>query len=80
MKKNKIAYPCTWSFRAIGINKEDMIRDIKIIMASRKYELKDANKKGKYLSLNLSLWVHSEIERNGIFNTIKSCDSVTVVL
>lgn len=80
MEKNKVSYPCTWSFRAIGMNKDDMTRDIKIIMASRTYELKEANKKGKYLSLNIRLKVKSEAERNGIFNTIKACDSVTMVL
>jgi putative lipoic acid-binding regulatory protein len=80
MEKNDITYPRSWSYRVIGLNKDDMTRDIKIIMASRKYALEDANKKGKYISLHLELIVSSEDERNGTFAALKGCDSVTMVL
>ncbi|MDC7233642.1 MAG: DUF493 domain-containing protein [Spirochaetales bacterium] len=78
--KKKINYPCSWSFRVIGLNQADMERDVKIIMAQREHSLKPSNKKGKYLSLNLSMTVGSEAERNSVFNAIKNCDSITMVL
>lgn len=80
MDKKDIKYPRGWSFRVIGLNKEDMERDIKLIMAQRKYTLEESNKKGKYLSLNLSITVGSEAERNSVFNALKNTDSVTMVL
>lgn len=80
LDKKDIKYPRGWSFRVIGINKEDMERDIKLIMAQRTHKLEEANKKGKYLSLNLSLTVGSEAERNSIFNALKNTDSVTMIL
>lgn len=75
-----IKYPCEWSFRVIGLNKTDMERDVVLIMAQRKHTLKEANKKGKYLSLNLSLIVGSKVERNSVFNALKNTDSVTMVI
>ncbi len=57
-----------------------MEKDIAIVLAERKHELKEGNKKGKYLSLNLTLTVHSEEERNSLFTALKSAESVTMVL
>lgn len=80
MDKKDIVYPRGWSFRVIGLDQKLMERDIRLIMAKRKFTLKESNKKGKYLSLNLSLTVGSEAERNTIFNALKNCDSVTMVI
>jgi putative lipoic acid-binding regulatory protein len=80
-KKTKIeGYPLSWSFKVIGLDKTDMVRDIELIMAQREYSLEESNKKGKYLSLNLTLTVASDAERTSVFNTLKNTDSVTMVL
>jgi uncharacterized protein len=80
LNKKDIKYPCEWSFRVIGLNKTDMERDVVLIMAQRKHSLEESNKKGKYLSLNLSMTVGSEAERNSVFNALKNTVSVTMVL
>ena len=80
MKKAEITYPCEWSFRVIGLDKEAMTEDIKNIMADRSYTLIESNKKGKYLSLNLSLNVDSKNERNILFAALKSSASITMVI
>lgn len=78
--ENKIIYPRLWSYRLIGLQKKDMERDIRMIMAERKFSLEDANKKGKDLSLNLSLMISSEAERNSLFNALKNTNSIKMVL
>ncbi len=80
MKKAEITYPCKWSFRVIGLDKEAMTGDIRNIMADRAYTLGESNRKGKYLSLNLSLDVDSRNERNILFAALKSSTSVTMVI
>ena len=80
MDKKEIIYPRGWSFRIIGMDKGDMLRDIASIMAERKHELKEGNKKGKYMSLNVKLTVMSEEDRNSLFTALKGAESVTMVL
>lgn len=80
MKKPEIVYPRQWEFRVIGTDKALMTQAVAAAMADREYELSEANRKGKYLSLNLKVSVDSQEERNLIFNALKSAPSVTMVL
>ena len=80
MDKKEIIYPRGWSFRIIGTDKEKMLGDIALVMGERKHELKNGNKKGKYISLNLKLTVDSEEDRNALFTALKNSDSVTMIL
>jgi uncharacterized protein len=80
MKKAEITYPCEWSFRVIGKDKEHLAGDIKKIMSDRMYRMEESNRNGKYVSLNLKLTVDSKQERNLIFAALKSSANVTMVL
>ena len=50
MDKKEIIYPRGWAFRIIGMDRKQMLNDIALVMGERKHELKDGNKKGKYIS------------------------------
>jgi len=80
MEKQEITYPCTWSYKIIGLDREAMDREVRTILDRKKYTLTDSNKKGKYLSLNLSLIVESESERNSLFNSLKESPVIVMVL
>ncbi len=80
MKQDEILYPCNWSYKVIGTSRDDLYRDIKQIMSQRSYSLEDSRKNGKYISLNLSLTVDSKMERNLIFQALKSSSSVKMVI
>lgn len=80
MEKQEITYPCTWSYKVIGLNRDVMDREIRTILDRKEFTLTDSNKKGKYLSLNLSLSVSSESERNSLFTALKESPGIVMVL
>ncbi len=80
MNENKLEYPRSWSYKVFGLQRQDMVRDITLIMAQREYSLQDSKQNGKYLSLNLTLTVGSEAERNSLFTALKNTDSIKMVL
>ncbi|MDC7240177.1 MAG: DUF493 domain-containing protein [Spirochaetales bacterium] len=80
MKENKLEYPRVWRYKVFGVQKEDMVRDIGLIMAGREFSLQDSKSNGKFLSLELMLTIGSEAERNSLFGALKGSDSIRMVL
>jgi putative lipoic acid-binding regulatory protein len=87
MKKNPkkqppVHYPCGWSFRIIGRDKETMEQAIIAYMKDAEYLLTASNtsRAGKYVSLNLETVVADEDSRNQIYIDLKCLECVTLVI
>lgn len=82
MKKPVIKYPCQWSYKVIGSNKDLIAKSINNKLNNYPIDLtiSKQSKSGKYTSFNLSLNVENEKERDEIFNTLKNIESVKFVL
>lgn len=78
----KISYPCSWSYKVIGPDKDKVKEAITGIFTARDYKLRYANasRTGKYHSWSISLQVESEAERNNLFAELKSHTDIRVVI
>ena len=81
-KKPTIEYPCDWHYKVIGTDVDEMIKAIELITEGMEYKISSSNvsSKGKYLSLNLTVLVSSEIIRDIIFAKLKANEFVKMVL
>ncbi|RKZ17391.1 DUF493 domain-containing protein [bacterium] len=88
--KPEISYPCPWTFKVVGTNEDDLRRAVKVMLevcldpgsGERDFELglSRTSSGGKYLSLNLTLEVTSEEERDALYAGLKDCPEVLMVL
>ena len=81
-RKPDISYPCTWEYKVIGTNREQLE---KVIIESCKpavaeIVLSNVSSNGKYYSLNATLTVDTEEMRNTIFNLLQSNPAVKMVI
>lgn len=81
-EKLELTYPCSWSYKLIGYEKEAMQKAIHDVIIEREHKLKHSNvsKTGKYISLNLELLVHNEDDRNFIYQALKEHQNIKMVL
>ena len=81
-KKPKIEYPCNWDYKVIGRNVDEMIKAIELITEGMDYKVSPSNvsSKGNYFSLNLSVFVPSEVIRDIIFVNLEANEFVKMVL
>ena len=81
-EKLKLAYPCTWTYKLIGYEKEAIQRAIHEVILEREHDLSHSNasKTGKYVSMNLDLVITNEDERNFIFQALKDHQNIKMVL
>jgi len=77
-----INYPCKWKYKIIGDNLEKMLNSIDDIIAGLDADLTPSNisRKGKYYSLNLIVSVNTQEERDSIYQSLKLCSSIKIVL
>lgn len=75
-----IDYPCSWEFRVIGSGRDHLMVSIQAIVGNRAHKLVDGHRKGKWLSLGLTMTVHDEAERNSIYVALKEITGVKMVL
>ncbi|MBN1971607.1 MAG: DUF493 domain-containing protein [Candidatus Delongbacteria bacterium] len=82
MDKPKIDYPCEWSYKVIGTDPDTIQSFITDHFKGVHYSLEESKKssKGKYTSLQFSLIVENEQERNQIFQFINNIPTVKFVL
>ncbi|MBN1757163.1 MAG: DUF493 domain-containing protein [Chitinispirillaceae bacterium] len=82
MEKPVIEYPCTWSYRAIGTDKNVMMAEIPLKLGSIPYSITQGNtsRAGNYCSLNIDAIVQSESERLSITPMLRSIPGVKMVL
>ena len=81
-KKLELKYPCNWSYKVI-INAHCKIEHIvKNSVGDRTHQIsKSNNSKNKtYMSYKVSMLVHSDEDRVGIFHEFKKEDCVKIVL
>lgn len=81
-KKLELEYPCTWSYKLIGHEKEAIQKAIHDVILEREHTLKHSNnsKSGKYVSMNLDLVIQNEDERNFIYEALKAHQKIRMVL
>lgn len=81
-KKPKIEYPCNWDYKIIGTDVDQMISVIEKTVEGMEYNISSSNvsSKGKYFSLNLKVFVTSEVIRNIIFQKLESSEFVKMVI
>jgi putative lipoic acid-binding regulatory protein len=81
-KKPNIEYPCDWEYKVIGTDVDEMLKAIEQVVEGIEYRISSSNvsSKGKYFSLNLTVFVTSEVIRDIIFAKLKDCKSVKMVL
>ena len=81
-KKTKIEYPCDWHYKVIGTDVDEMIKAIDQVVIGMDYKISSSNvsSKGNYFSLNLKVFVTSEVIRDIIFSKLKGNEFVKMVL
>ena len=81
-KRPEIDYPCEWSFKVIGTDKQLVRNAAAGVMDQREYLLQysKSSKTGKYHSWNIDLVVKDEQERNQIYTDLKSHSDITMVI
>jgi len=89
-RRPEIVYPCPWSFKLIGTDEQDIRRAVTVTLAvcldrntgDREYELgvSRASRHGTYVSLNLTLEVLSESERDAVFAGLADCPEIRMVI
>ena len=80
--KLELTYPCSWSYKLIGHEKEALEKAIHDVIIEREHNLTHSNnsKTGKYVSMNLDLIIQNEDERNFIYEALKKHKNVKMVL
>lgn len=81
MEKLKINYPCKWSYKIIGSDKEQMQAAVFEILQD-KYEMlpSKSSVKGNYHSFDVHTQVSNEEERYRIFFALKDCEAIRFVI
>lgn len=81
-ERPEIEYPCTWVYKVIG---EDcsLLKDVIVTACSPlpvKISHSNKSSKGKYHSLNAELEVPTEEFRLKVYETLKCCPAVKIIL
>ena len=81
-KKPNIEYPCDWHYKVIGTDTDEMIKAIELAVEGLDYKITSSNisSKGNYFSLNLKVFVISEVIRDIIFAKLKDNEFIKMVL
>ena len=81
-QKLELAYPCDWTYKLIGSEKQAIQKAIHDVILEREHNVthSNASKTWKYVSLNLKLLVHNEDDRKFIFEALKKHQNIKMVL
>lgn len=81
-RKPEIEYPTNWFYKIIGTSVDEMIIAVEEIVVGHEYEITPSNisSNEKYFSLNLKVFVHSEIIRDIIFQKLEQHSSIKFVI
>jgi hypothetical protein len=81
-RKPDINYPCNWDYKIIGTDLDQMIEAIELIVEGMDYKISFSNvsAQGNYFSLNLTVFVNSEIIRDIIFSKLVESKFIKFVL
>jgi uncharacterized protein len=80
--KAQVDYPCSWVYKVIGKDQQQVRQAIAEIIQERRCIITRSNssKSGKYHCLNVELVVQNEELRNGLYRTLKSHPAIKMVL
>jgi len=80
--KLELQYPCDWAYKLIASEKKALEQAIHDVIEEREHKLAHSNnsKSGKYISMNLTLLVHNEDDRNFIYEALKAHSNIKMVL
>ena len=80
--KAKIDYPCRWLYKVIGSDEEQLYHALAEIIGNGAYHisLSNSSSTGKYICLNVEVFVESEEKRNSIYMNLKAHSQVEIVL
>jgi hypothetical protein len=78
----QIEYPCRWTYKVIGADKEQMRAAIANAVGDRPHNLAVSNrsKRGTYVCLTVELVVDNEEFRLSVYRALADHPSVTLVL
>ena len=81
-KKPEINYPAKWDYKIIGSNVDEMIKAVESMVIDLEYDITPSNisKKAKYFSLNITVFVPSEIVRDRIFQSLSVHPAIKFVI
>jgi len=81
-QKLELEYPCSWIYKLIGFEEQAIRSAVLDVILQREHSLVHSNKStsGKYVSMNLSLLIQNEDERNFIYESLKKHKNIKMVL
>ncbi len=81
-QKLELEYPCNWTYKVIGKEREVLEKAVHDVICDRTHTLEHSNQScsGTYLSMNLDLLVHNEEDRNFIYEALKAHQNIKMVL
>lgn len=81
-RKVQLEYPCTWAYKIIGPDADEMQRAVSEIIRDRAYKVfpSRSSKTAKYHCLNVELSVESESHHTALYEALKAHQAVKLVL
>ena len=82
-QKLELEYPCKWTFKVIGTNRERIEKAIAGCVPheeNRRVSFSNISRGGKYCSLNLEVTVTDEKTRTAIYIALKKHPDVKIVM
>lgn len=80
--KLEIDYPCVWQYKVIGMERKAVQAALSEKLGDAPYSLSESrtSRKGKYISLNLELTVHTEEQRLSLYNSLATDPAIRMIL
>jgi uncharacterized protein len=81
-KKPEIEYPCTWGYKVIGSDVDNILSAVEDSALGLEYSVKPSNvsKTGKYYSFNIEMEVPNEVVRDLVFENLQKNENIKYVL
>jgi len=78
----KLEYPCDWEYRVMCLCNKDIEEIVVDVVKDRSFTQKKGNisKTGKYQSYSITLLVHNDDDRVGLFHLFKQHKDVAMIL
>lgn len=80
--KLELEYPCSWKYKVVIRCEENIEQIVKDVLEDREHkkEVSKTSSKGKFESHTVELTVHSDEDRNNIFQSFSSHKQVKMVV
>ena len=80
-EKLELEYPCSWTYKLIGLEKDVIQQAVHDVIIEREHKLNPSNKSktGKYISMNLDIIIQNEDERRFIYEALKAHQHIKMV-